>query len=577
MGTPAEPQAAPETMLVEVTVAVAAPGAPAPTEAPAAVAPSDTPAITPTATPTVTATITPTATPTLTAVITGTATPTITAIITAVGTSSATPSPTATATQAPPTETPIPGLPTDTPTHVPAPPTPTPTPIQIVITDWKGEYFDNISLDGSPVLIRNDPAIDFNLPATVPPATNMPSENWSALWSRTWTFAPGTYRFHLVLDDGARLWVNNDLLINQWEDGSTREFSANLTLDGSVPIVLEYYNHVGTATIRLSWEPVTEYADWKGSYFANPDLAGLPVFEQDDAAIEFDWGTGSPRLDIPDDNFSVRWTRDLSFEAGPYQFQATSDDGVRVYVDDSLVIDEWRDNSATYQGDIQLTEGRHTVRVEYYERTVQAFIKLSWVKLPLPAASPTAITTAGPTAAQTTALSTATPTPIALPGTPTRAEPAISLRPASGPIGRPFDVIGQAWPANETITLYLGTTEQEAGELAPVGQVVADDAGNFTSQVTVPAGQGWEGRGRALIMAIDRSTNKVATGEYALEPALPTQPMDATASPTATAEPLNTPSTGETQPGDSALPWLVGGGAVVVLGGLGIWLLRRRA
>lgn len=118
----------------------------------------------------------------------------------------------------------------------------------------------------------------------------------------------------------------------------------------------------------------------RGEYYDNVDLAGSPALVRDDAAIDFDWGYGSPAPQIPRDGFSVRWTQEVTLAtAGTYTFAATSDDGIRVRVGDSLVIDRWRDQSpTTATASIELTAGTHTVVVEYYERGGTALARVSW-------------------------------------------------------------------------------------------------------------------------------------------------------------------------------------------------------
>jgi len=118
----------------------------------------------------------------------------------------------------------------------------------------------------------------------------------------------------------------------------------------------------------------------RGEYFANRDLAGEPTLVRDDAAIDFNWGYGSPAPEIPRDDFSVRWTQQVSLATGgSYTFSATSDDGIRVKVDDALVIDRWRDQSpTTTTGSIDLAAGAHTVVVEYYERGGTAVARVRW-------------------------------------------------------------------------------------------------------------------------------------------------------------------------------------------------------
>jgi len=122
-------------------------------------------------------------------------------------------------------------------------------------------------------------------------------------------------------------------------------------------------------------------ANWKGEYFAGTDLAGSALLVRDDGtgSLNFDWGAGGPGCEVPADGFSARFTRTASFVAGMHRFTVTSDDGVRVFVDDSLLLDKWIDQGpTTYSFDVALSAGSHTVKAEYYERAGSAVMQLSW-------------------------------------------------------------------------------------------------------------------------------------------------------------------------------------------------------
>ncbi|MBI1877147.1 MAG: SH3 domain-containing protein [Chloroflexi bacterium] len=122
--------------------------------------------------------------------------------------------------------------------------------------------------------------------------------------------------------------------------------------------------------------------DWRGEYYNNPNLSGAPALVRNDVVVSFNWGAGAPAAGLAADGFSARWTRSLSFPAGLYRFWLTVDDGARVWVDSSLVIDQWRDSSpATYVAEANLAEGTHILRIEYFERSGGAQIDLSWQRL----------------------------------------------------------------------------------------------------------------------------------------------------------------------------------------------------
>ena len=315
--------------------------------------------------------------------------------------------------------------------------------------DWKGEYWSNRTLSGRPMLVRNDENISFNWGAGSP-AASIPANGFSARWTRTYSFEGATYRFHLIVDDGARLWVDDQLIIDSWHDGSAREITADhAVVQGTHSLRVEYYENTGEARIQVWWEKVTpSFPHWKGEYWSNPNLSGNPALVRNDGTLDFDWGDGSPAWGLPADNFSARWTRTVTFDPGRYRLFAQADDGVRVYVDDTKVLDEWHpsDASRVYTVDLLLT-GARRLTVEYYEGTGRARIKFWWQRIgdwptPTPTATPTPVP---PTATPTPVPPTATPTPVPPTATPTPVPPTATPTPVP-PTATPTPVPPTATP-----------------------------------------------------------------------------------------------------------------------------------
>lgn len=152
-------------------------------------------------------------------------------------------------------------------------------------------------------------------------------------------------------------------------------------------------------------------SDWRGEYYDNPALAGNPVYVRNDAAIDFNWGGGSPDPRIPEDRFSARWTRSQSFAGGFYRFTILSDDGVRFWVDGQILVDAWYDSALDpHAVDLYLPDGQHALRLEYYENLGGAMIQLHWAPVVPPTSTPSP--TPQPTNTQApTASPTHTPTP----------------------------------------------------------------------------------------------------------------------------------------------------------------------
>ena len=117
-------------------------------------------------------------------------------------------------------------------------------------------------------------------------------------------------------------------------------------------------------------------------YFDNSALSGAPVLTRNDDAIDFDWGAGGPGSAVPSDRFSARWTRTKDYEAGTYRFSVTGDDGIRVLVDGTEVVNGWfYQPPTTYTANVPLSAGQHTVVVEYFEHTGGAVARFSEAKV----------------------------------------------------------------------------------------------------------------------------------------------------------------------------------------------------
>jgi hypothetical protein len=118
----------------------------------------------------------------------------------------------------------------------------------------------------------------------------------------------------------------------------------------------------------------------KAEYFANQELEGSPTVVRIDSNLNFNWGEGSPDPKIPVDHFSARWTGKIGPMPGnrPIKLAVTADDGVRVYLDGKLVVDEWKpEDSVTTLAKLSIQPGStHDLKVEYFEDTGNALCKL---------------------------------------------------------------------------------------------------------------------------------------------------------------------------------------------------------
>jgi hypothetical protein len=217
---------------------------------------------------------------------------------------------------------------------------------------------------------------------------------WSGLVEPKFT---GQYTFYTVSDDGVRLWIDNQLVINNWTDHGSTENSGTVALSAGkkYSVRMEFYENGGNAVAKLLWSsvdqakeviPSSQLYPGQGTglfaeYYDNDDLTNLK-FTRVDPVIDFDWASGSPAPLIEPDTFSVRWTgkvEPLCSEA--YTFYTVSNDGVRLWVNGQLVIDHWVDHPTVEDASssILLSAGTPVeIKMEFKESTGDAVAKLLW-------------------------------------------------------------------------------------------------------------------------------------------------------------------------------------------------------
>lgn len=226
----------------------------------------------------------------------------------------------------------------------------------------------------------------------------------------------GEYVFWVSGDDNTELYLSSDQtpgnatrigLVPGWT--SSRQWtkypeqkSDPISLIEGKPYYIEALHKEGGGgdNVAVGWEiPGQPLEVIPSSYFRFPDLelegAGLlgtyfegaqfdsEMFTRQDESINFNWGTSSPNSTLlGDDQFSVRWTGYLIPEFNEtYTFYLRGDDGVRLWLGQNLVIDNWTDQtSATeVQGSLNLEADQPVpVRLEYYEQSGTAEIQWSW-------------------------------------------------------------------------------------------------------------------------------------------------------------------------------------------------------
>ena len=250
---------------------------------------------------------------------------------------------------------------------------------------WTTTFWNNKDLKGDPVLTRWDKTIDFDW-GHGSPASGVNDDNFSARWVRSVYFDQGTYRFNATMDDAMRVWIDGNLIIDSWTDSQEHTMSRDWNMSqGDHDLKVEYYESGGVAIAKFNWQLVGSgdtgggayYPNWKGEYFNNTTMSGIPAMVRDDRYLDHNWGLGSPAPGVINvDFFSVRWTKTLNTNPGYYRIFIKSDDGSRLYINNQLMIDNWNVQSPTTKWvDYNYPGGPVEIRVEYFENTQGAMIQ----------------------------------------------------------------------------------------------------------------------------------------------------------------------------------------------------------
>lgn len=251
----------------------------------------------------------------------------------------------------------------------------------------------------APNLTRVDQMVDFNW-STGSPQNGVVNNDWTyAAWDGYFT-APttGSYYFGASVDDVMAVKVNNQqVFANGCGSGICYGSAISLQAGQTVPINITHQEATGPSYARLfvkgavpeqivssEWlqtgvRPVKQDSGLTGRYYKDPDgtkdFNGSNVslmMQRTDPIVSFDWGGGPAVPGGPSDRFLVRWTGYVTVPAsGTYEFGTDSDDGSRITVGSTQVLDKWVDQGvgqADWGTGYALTANQPVlITVDYYE------------------------------------------------------------------------------------------------------------------------------------------------------------------------------------------------------------------
>ncbi|MBI0577731.1 glucosaminidase domain-containing protein [Neobacillus cucumis] len=237
---------------------------------------------------------------------------------------------------------------------------------------WTGELYSNVNLTGNPVILGGKGAstlikdLDFNW-GNHSPSPLIPEDNYSARFTRKVTIHdPGYYVVKANADDGVRVFIDGKQVIDSWKYQAELERKAGVELTAGIhSIKVEYYD--GKIGSKLKF-----------------DLAkGKTTFSKAEKALRYNWGFGSPDIEVQPDHFTATFDQSQYLAAGDYFIQTLADDGVQVDVNGRRVIDR---NSYSFDSITDralltnIPEGNQEITTHYYEGTSNAVLFSEIVK-----------------------------------------------------------------------------------------------------------------------------------------------------------------------------------------------------
>ncbi|MCQ6531056.1 PA14 domain-containing protein [Bacillus mycoides] len=275
---------------------------------------------------------------------------------------------------------------------------------------WLAYYYPNKDLQGLPVDARviapfgqQKKLAEDNSEGA--PTLKVPKDNFSARYTTVRRLPKGEYIIRGKADDGIRVYIDGKLVIDRWhESGGFVEDARKIIIDDNTGakvlgnsseedvhlIEVQYLEEGGASKVEFGMEPYTDavpFPHWTAEYYPNTDLKGTAIVKGGKWSldrfinIDFNWGDASPHSNIPNDNFSARFTKLGLFEESNYEFEATADDGVRVYIDDNSIIDSWIPSGGDVRKvKVPMTAGVHKIKVEYLEFNGNAALQVNYRK-----------------------------------------------------------------------------------------------------------------------------------------------------------------------------------------------------
>jgi murein DD-endopeptidase MepM/ murein hydrolase activator NlpD len=264
---------------------------------------------------------------------------------------------------------------------------------------WNGYYSDNPWGNGRCKADDYTDSIPFTQDwGTSGPGGGCSGERFSVLYERRFDFVAGRYRFHCHRDGYCRIFIPELGLTHAEEAGSFAGMDWGVDIPaGNWEVKIEYSHRRenGNARLEFWWQGPTSYLppldadcasapyEWCGAYrvaWNSPSDSYILRQLEGSGSLDHDWGSSGPGYGIYAD-FSGEWSRLAKFDAGLYRFHAIHDDGVKISVADSEIMNEWNSCCRKDTAEVWLPAGDHRILVTWFDSGGGAVLKVWWEKI----------------------------------------------------------------------------------------------------------------------------------------------------------------------------------------------------
>ncbi|MFP7479794.1 PA14 domain-containing protein [Terribacillus saccharophilus] len=249
---------------------------------------------------------------------------------------------------------------------------------------WTAKYYGNENFEGSAYYQKGIGTLAYNW-QNGSPLKQIPKDHFSATFETSLSSGKN-YFVQSFADDRVRAYIDDSRIIDKWSGYDPSIVSAPITnlSSGDHKVKLQYKEVVNDAAL---YADVEEFGKWVGYYYNNLDMKGIPIAKKTFSSnakdgLSFEYEQGSPGGIIPQKNYSAVFNTYKVIKPGQYIFKYAADDGVRVYVDDKLVIDKWYYSKVTKPFESLVTISKksnsdiHNIRVEYMQKSNASILDL---------------------------------------------------------------------------------------------------------------------------------------------------------------------------------------------------------